>query len=140
MSESTFEVRPSNFTFEEKRGRPKAENPFGPYITESWTNRDGDDAKVGMTLEVTLKNDVQFGKNGQPKNVVTALGQIREAAQEQGLGVRIETRPATKQGKKIRFVGPDEDGRYNANNATHTVIYFAAKPRTTRARKPENSE
>jgi hypothetical protein len=134
MSESTIEVKPSNFTFEEKRGRPKADNPFGPHITESWAKRDGDDAKVGMTLEVTLKNDSEFGVSGQPKNIVTALGQIRDAAREQNLGVRTETRPAIKQGKKINFIDADEDGRYNTNNATHTVIYFAAKPRTKRTR------
>lgn len=140
MSESTLEVRPSSFTFEEKRGRPKAENPFGPYISESWAKRAGAEAKVGMAQEVTLKNDKEFGKNGQPKNVVTALGQIRDAAEKEGLGVRIETRPAIKSGKKINLVEPDEDGLYNANNATHTVIYFAAKPRTTRTRKSDESE
>lgn len=141
MSESTLElsIKNSDFQFEERRGRPKAENPFGDYIQNSWGQRQKNDA-VGSSMEVILKNDAECGKNGQPKNVVQTLGQIRQAAALQNLGARIELRPAIKRGKKIVSVDADEDGRYNANNTTYTIIYFAAKARTKRPRKDSENE
>lgn len=135
MSESTFEVKPSNFTFVEKRGRPKAENPFGPYISESWAKRDGDDAKVGMSQEVTIEDLGPYGLGAHPAKVVTVIGQIRQAAAEQGLGVLIQTEYFIKKGQKLVRVDSD-----SGRPPTKATIYFAAKPRTKRKRKSEESE
>lgn len=119
------EIKSSNYTFTENRGRPKLDNPFTSVIEVSWANRDPE-TKQGTVLEVTIKNSKELSKSGQPANVVTTMGQIRDAAAEKNLGARMQCVVTDAKGK------PKADGAY-------TTIYFAAKERTKRTRKNGNS-
>lgn len=102
-------------------GRPKIDNPFGDVIADSWGKR-ADGQKVGTTKILTVVNDKERGNvsrdgekvaEGMPKNVVTILGLIRRAADDQNLGVVINT---------------DE-------TKNKTTIKFAAKVKTERKRR-----
>lgn len=104
-------------------GRPKQDNPFLTVVLDSWDKGD-EDATMGITKTLTVDNNRERGKTGEPKNVTTIKGLIRRAAEEQGLGVRIVT-VETKAGKNL----PDGE------HGTKTIIKFAAKVKTERTRK-----
>lgn len=122
--DNTLQIKTSSFVFEEKRGRPKTDNPFIEHVKESWDERE-DGSKLGVTKEVTVKNDRSMSTSGEPKNVVFIRGQLRDAAAQLGLGVRVATSPATKAGKPVS----------DPTGGTHTTIFFAAKERTLRPRR-----
>lgn len=98
-------------------GRPAIDNPFGPVLLASW-EAEGPNDKTGATKALTVTNDVERGKTGEPRNVTTIKGLIRRAADENGLGVQMVAEES-KDGKK-------------------TTIRFAAKEKTLRTRQQEN--
>lgn len=130
---STPEIKKSDFVFESRRGRPKAENPYTSAIASSWLDRSVG-AKLGVSMQVVLKNDTKITKQGKPANVVTAIGQLREAAASEGLGLRVETQSVIKVGRNS-WAEPED-----LSAATHTVIHFAAKERTGRKSKTNSDQ
>lgn len=98
-------------------GRHKIENPFGDVILDSWKNQKND---VGSTKVLTVTEDADKGKNGEPRNVTTIKGLIRRAAEDNNLGVKL--------------VVTSKDGK--------ATIKFAAKVKTERTRtvKDETDE
>ena len=107
-------------------GRPKIDNPFGAVIMDSWTAETGD-PKTGKTKVLTVENDKDLGKTGEPRNVTTIKGLIRRAAEDAGLGVKIVIETVDGNGKA------KDNGRYSK-------IKFAAKEKTARTRQAETVE
>ena len=105
-------------------GRPSIDNPFGPIVLASWdAAKDHGGTMVGTTKVLTVVNDAERGKNGEPVNVTTIKGLIRRAGEANGLGVRIVSEEIDKKGNHAK-----------PGNGVSTTIKFAAKVKTIRAR------
>lgn len=123
---STLTVTDSDESLSRKpgAGRPSIDNPFGPIVQASWDSaKDHAGVMVGSTKVLTVVNDAERGKNGEPVNVTTIKGLIRRAGEAQNLGVRIVSEEIDKKGNHAK-----------PGNGVSTTIKFAAKVKTIRAR------
>ena len=111
-------------------GRPRQDNPFGPVILSSWDGG-AEDSNVGSTKVLTIENDKDRSeKSGEPHNIATIKGLLRRAADDAGLGVKIVVTETNAAGKAVA----------EGKTGTHSTVRFAAKEKTLRTRKTENTD